>query len=263
MIDVVVLTKNSVKPCLSGCLESIAGGIPDSRLIAVDGGSTDGTIDLLEAYGAAVIDDSNGNRATARQKGIEAVKSDWFVFVDSDVILCENWLEKAMKHASSDVGAVWGAAIPASPSSEARYKAMGKFYGLSMSELAVRAGRMRGLTHDTLIRTEAVRDIQIPKDLTVLEDHYVRKHVEGSGFRWLSVTDPYCIHLEHERDRPRDYEEYGRCGRKTGFLPSWKVASYAFLGIPKALWILAATGSWSASKTQLSVYYHVIKGYLL
>jgi hypothetical protein len=41
---------------------------------------------------AKVIFDK-GTRATARQKGIEAVGTEWFVFVDSDVVLKEGWFE--------------------------------------------------------------------------------------------------------------------------------------------------------------------------
>ena len=44
-IDVVLLTKNSIKPCLKECVESIFANLPVNRLIVVDGGSTDGTLE--------------------------------------------------------------------------------------------------------------------------------------------------------------------------------------------------------------------------
>ena len=39
------------------------------------------------------------------------VKSDWFMFVDSDVILSKNWFDQAKKLVNDDVGAVWGIEI--------------------------------------------------------------------------------------------------------------------------------------------------------
>ena len=87
-IDVVLLTKNSERK-LQECVDSIYSNIPVARLIAVDGYSKDKTLDILGEFNrkyrnVKVIMDK-GTRATALQKGIEAVETDWFVFVDSDV----------------------------------------------------------------------------------------------------------------------------------------------------------------------------------
>ena len=74
-VDVVFLTKNSMKPCLKECLDAVYANVPVGRLLVIDGGSTDGTLDVVKTYAnCVVIDDVGGNRATARQKGIEAAK---------------------------------------------------------------------------------------------------------------------------------------------------------------------------------------------
>lgn len=97
-VDVVLLTKNSLKPCLGDCVHSIYKNVPLNRLIVVDGGSTDGTIEYLKKFpNVVIIDDSKGCRATARQIGIDMVETDWFLFVDSDVILSRNWFNEAWK----------------------------------------------------------------------------------------------------------------------------------------------------------------------
>ena len=49
-VDVVLLTKNSFKPCLKECLESIGDNLPINRLIIVDGGSTDETISFISDF---------------------------------------------------------------------------------------------------------------------------------------------------------------------------------------------------------------------
>ncbi|MDR2719264.1 MAG: glycosyltransferase family 2 protein, partial [Nitrososphaerota archaeon] len=112
-VDVVLLTKNSLKPCLRECVDSIYSNVPVSSLIVVDGGSTDGTLELLQTYpNVKIVSDVMGNRATARQKGIEAVETLWHVHVDSDVILCPDWFMRVWRRVEVDVGAVWGAALP-------------------------------------------------------------------------------------------------------------------------------------------------------
>jgi glycosyltransferase involved in cell wall biosynthesis len=78
-IDVVMLTKNS-DYILERCLDSIYNNIPINRLIVVDGFSTDRTLDILEKYrknyrNVVLVQDA-GTRATARQKGIELVKTE-------------------------------------------------------------------------------------------------------------------------------------------------------------------------------------------
>ena len=86
--------------------------MPVKQLIAVDGGSTDRTLEILNQfnskYGNVKIIHDKGTRATARQKGIENVNAEWFIFIDSDVVLCRDWYRKAMQHIDENVGAVWG-----------------------------------------------------------------------------------------------------------------------------------------------------------
>jgi len=45
-----LLTKNSLKPCLRECLNSIYSNVPVNRLLVVDGGSIDGTLDVVNEY---------------------------------------------------------------------------------------------------------------------------------------------------------------------------------------------------------------------
>jgi len=49
-VYVVLLTKNSNKPVLRLVLESLYKNVNVNRLIVVDGGSTDGTVELLSKY---------------------------------------------------------------------------------------------------------------------------------------------------------------------------------------------------------------------
>ncbi|MEM2179906.1 MAG: glycosyltransferase family A protein [Nitrososphaeria archaeon] len=263
-VDAIMLTKNSMKPCLKECLDSVYRNIPVNNLIVVDGGSSDGTLELIKNYPRVkVIMDTKGNRATSRQLGIESVETEWFVFLDSDVILCDKWFEYAKLYMKDPkVGAVWGAALQRSSTDFARYSAMGKLYGKDEVWIAVKAGRKRGLTHDTIIRKEAVKGIKIPPDLHVLEDHYIRIYVEGRGYKWLSVPRPYCYHYAHSRERPKDYFIFGRSAKKIGFLKLSTVLMYLFFGVPKSLWIYLNTWNRQAARAQYITYIYIIKGWL-
>jgi len=263
-VDVIILTKNSMKPCLKECLNSIYKNIPVANMIVLDGGSTDGTLELIKQYPRVkIISDTKGNRATSRQIGIETVRTEWFVFMDSDVILCEKWFKFIEPYLQKeDIGAVWGAALQRSATDLARYSAMGKLYGKDELWIAVKAGRKRGLTHDTIIRTKAVNGIKIPSDLHVLEDHYIRMFVEKNAYKWLSVPKPYCHHYAHSRERPKDWYIFGRSAKEIGFLKLPTVLMYLTLGAPKSLWIYLITHNKSAARTQYLTYIYIIKGWL-
>lgn len=188
-IDVVLITKNSER-LLRECLKSIYNNIPVKELIIVDGYSKDRTIKILkefkDKYNNVKILFDNGNRATARQKGINNVTADWFMFVDSDVVLCSDWYKKAQKYLQMDVGAVWGIEVWSTVSDP---KTMRLFLTTTRKIFDVRGG-----THDTLIRTDAVRDIKIPVHLHVFEDAYIKDWITKKGYRVVACYTPFCIH---------------------------------------------------------------------
>src|SRR3972149_8788416 len=113
-IDVVVLTKNSER-LLRECLKSVYRNVPVKRLLIVDGYSTDGTIQIVnefkEKHGNVVLIQDRGTRGNARQLALDKVETEWFMFVDSDVILCDGWFAKAAILVKENVGAIWGIEI--------------------------------------------------------------------------------------------------------------------------------------------------------
>ncbi len=188
-VDVVLLTKDSQR-LLRRCVESIYQNVPVGRLIVVDGGSKDQTLHILnefqQQYGNIKILQDNGNRATARQKGIQAVESEWFMFVDSDVVLCHDWYKKAQTYMQPDVGAIWGIEVWSTIKNQ---KTLKLFLTTTRKIFEVRGG-----THDTLIRTSLLRDIQIPKKLHVYEDAYIKDWITQKGYRVIACYDPFCLH---------------------------------------------------------------------
>jgi len=189
-IDVAILTMNS-DGMLKECINSVYMNVPVNNLIIVDGCSTDSTQSIVEGfqqqYGNIIFIQQKGTRASARQKAIQLVKSNWFMFVDSDVILSKNWLAQAEKLVRDNVGAIWGIEIW----SVLREKSI-----LALFErVTLKIFARRGGTHDMLIRRETVEDIKIPFQLHTYEDAYIKSWIEKKGFSVLGVYQPYCIHF--------------------------------------------------------------------
>ncbi len=263
-IDVVLLTKNSLKPCLKECLDSIYRNVPVNRLIVVDGGSTDGTLQLLHDYpDVVVIDDASGTRATARQKGIDAVTTDWHLQVDSDVILCGDWFRKACATITDEVGAVWGAALPNDKHFFNMTYAMSKLYRISVKDLMVKQMRSeRCMMHDTLIRTSTVKGIKIPAGLHIWEDDYIGRRIIRKGYRFLKVTEPYCLHNVTPNERFEGYVTAGYLMRRCHIGRFSQVVRWLVLAFPKSAWIYIVTRDFQASKTQFLSGVLTFKGWL-
>ena len=192
-IDVVVLTRNS-EHILAKCIASIYENVPVNNLIVVDGFSTDSTLKILneinKRHGNIRVLRVSGSRAKAREEAVRQVKTDWFVFIDSDVILSKDWFKKAEKSIKPDVGAVWGLNIDVIPN--VRDKRFIKLQSL----IARQCFNLRVGTHDTLIRREAVDGIEIPEQLHAYEDAFIIKWVKKKGYKTVVGDDVYCLHFK-------------------------------------------------------------------
>ena len=87
-VTVEILTFNN-KSTIAKTLESVRDF---DDILALDGGSTDGTIDILRSFGARIMPqdpDSVGPRpisdfSKVRNRGMLVAKHPWFLFIDSD-----------------------------------------------------------------------------------------------------------------------------------------------------------------------------------
>ena len=268
-LDIIMITKNSVDPCLDESLTSIekaaslAGIKP--RLIVVDGGSTDETLEIIAGHKDklnSVIFFDEGNRATARQVGFGQVVTEFFAFIDSDVVLPNEWFSQILPYFDDpEVGAVWGAAIQTAPKKRKYIEAMAKLYGRDPMDMAKSFGNVRGCLHDTMIRTEAVRGLEIPPHLHVMEDHYVRQHLEKGGWRWVSTDTPFSYHNMGD-DSPENAYMDAYYGWKLGvYSRTWYVKHLA-LSWAKLGYLLLATRDLQVVGTEASKEWQFFKATL-
>jgi glycosyltransferase involved in cell wall biosynthesis len=189
-VDVIVLTKNSER-LLKDCISSVYRNVPVNMLIVVDGYSTDKTVKIVkefkEKHGNVILVQDKGTRGAARQKAMSMVKTDWFMFVDSDVVLSENWFAEAEKHIKDDVGGIWGIEI---------WSVLRRTKILKLFErFTLKIFDKRGGTHDLLVRRKAVEDIQVPYQLHTYEDAYIKSWICKKGYKVVAVYEPYCFHF--------------------------------------------------------------------
>ena len=193
-VDVVVLTKNSER-LLRRCIDSVYQNVPVNRLIVVDGYSTDNTLQILEEFqerhGNVVLVQDRGTRGSARQVAINKVRTDWFMFVDSDVVLSRNWFAEAINLMRSDVGAIWGIEIW---SVLRGARVLGLF-----ERVTLKIFEKRGALHDLLVRRKAIDGIAVPYNLHTYEDAYIKSWICGKGYKVIGVYEPYCLHFRSTR----------------------------------------------------------------
>lgn len=151
------------------------------------------------------IDVTDHNLPEARQFLMSQVTTDWFLFLDDDVWLTASALRRLAESLSPAAGGV-GVRRLSDPHSAAKWSVWRP---------------VRGTLFASLIRTEAVEDIAIPADITVLEDQYIREHIENNGYLWLFDHRAKFKHLSRNR-HSIDFNE-GRIAGKYDLLPIWYV----------------------------------------
>jgi len=255
-VDVVLITKNSAThtPIFEKCLRSVYREVPIKRLIVVDDFSTDDTLKILEKFPKVEVHQIKGNRAVARQYGIKQVKTDWFMFVDDDVILCKDWFKIAQKYMFPEVGLIWGWDRVSNPHARNRMKIMYYLRKMDEYQLMLRNFERRGGTHDTLIRREAVKDIQIPPDLHVYEDWYIKTYVEKKGFKCVVPPELWCLHYLNPKYDLKNMAVIAELERKYKLRSSFEVLRNFALALPKCLAILLISGDLQACRDQWKMY---------
>jgi len=94
-ISVIICAKNADKT-IEACLKSIEENEP-SEIILIDGNSSDATVQITSKHTDKIYSDEGKGLAYARQLGARKASSEYIAYVDSDVVLTLNCLQKMLE----------------------------------------------------------------------------------------------------------------------------------------------------------------------
>jgi len=105
MLSVVIPTLNAESTLgrtLGALIPAVLKGVVREVIVA-DGGSTDTTLEIVDATGARLVPSSRG-RGAQLAEGAQNVRCDWLLFLEPDTVLQTDWeveVEKLIEHAQA------------------------------------------------------------------------------------------------------------------------------------------------------------------
>lgn len=239
-IDVAIPTWNSALH-LRKCIRKIRKNVPVNNIIIVDRFSQDDTLRICENFGCKIIQ-SGANLGTARRICIDHVKTEIFAFIDSDYILCDGWFDKLVGYFDDDVGAVSGRHRIISPCKHYEHYRSASMSRNEFAVLEYGVGKGGG-TENTLIRTWAVSDVEMPANVSGREDWVIAEHVKAKGLRWLNAP---VVSVHHTADPYKQQLWAGGGARRlnaSGVGVRWPlVRSVLSLFLQAAYWVIRPRG---------------------
>jgi len=119
-VSITIVTYNSgrfIKKCLESVLEQ---EYPDFEVIVIDNASTDGTVDILEAFETrcrVIYNQENAGFAAAQNQAIALARGDWVLTLNPDVLLLPDFVARlvAAGHIDPHIGTVCGKLLTMTP----------------------------------------------------------------------------------------------------------------------------------------------------
>ena len=113
-ISVAVITLNCIST-IQKCLQALVDlDYPKDRfeIVIVDGGSTDGTTEVLQKFPVRIVVDPRKNRGVARNTAVDHCRGQIIAFTDADCIPLKSWLiDHASVHSDPRILVVAGAVL--------------------------------------------------------------------------------------------------------------------------------------------------------
>jgi glycosyltransferase involved in cell wall biosynthesis len=186
------------------CIESVKANANEktkSEIIIVDNGSTDGTIEIVKESGIGIIENTEGirkNISVLRNMGAKASQGMVLAFLDADMIVPDNWLEKANAHFCDGFEGAVGF-VEKAPSSAGW---VGRVWGTHLSLKRDKAMNVDFLPGRNIFINRHVFEMigGFNGTLRTAEDKDLTFRVLQAGFRVISVPDIAVIHLGYEKN---------------------------------------------------------------
>jgi glycosyltransferase involved in cell wall biosynthesis len=193
-ISVVIPTLNSGRT-LEEMLDSLASQIYDNlEVIAVDGGSTDNSLEILSGYPVRILRNDRRGVGAARRAGVDDAKGELVAFLDSDCIAPPDWLSKlyskTQEHA--DAAAIGGIAKAKTPSLISKCLEY-RLFGIEKGEVDIEVesvATMNAIYHKNAIL--AVGNFNLEYELA--EDPELNRRLRKAGFKLVLSPQVVVFH---------------------------------------------------------------------
>lgn len=231
-VSVLLLTKNGGRDLECSLRALFAQKQVDTfEVIAVDSGSTDGTLELLRQFPIQIRHISAHEFHHARTRNLAAgfASGQILVFLSQDAIPASDlWLSEMISNFDDPgVAAVYGRHFPKPGSSVEREDALETIYGAHkiIKDPAHRNGMGYRFYHfsdvNAAIRRSVWEDAHFPEDLKVFEDLGIAKHILDHG--WKIVYEPQAaVFHSHTHTTLGLFKRYFDIGYTLKLLKIWE-----------------------------------------
>jgi glycosyltransferase involved in cell wall biosynthesis len=186
-LDVLLFTLDA-EMYLERCLDTVYREIPVNKVIALDGGSKDRTLEILNKYPRMEIHVRPDIRTTGKgcEFSLGQVSTPWIVFMDADIELPEGWYDEMLKYRD-------------------KYDFFGckrimhyEFYRVDQTSLDM---NKRPMGAPWLAKRDSLKNYHVDDDyMWRATDILVRQVVEMNGYKFGKVSSTY--HYHHTTDNP-------------------------------------------------------------
>lgn len=207
-VDGIMMTLDAEK-YLEKTLDAMYREVPIKTLYVIDGGSKDGTIEILKKYPRVDIEI---NQEATMGKGLELlfnkVTTNWFVFIDNAKVPAVGWYDEMAKHQN-------------------KYDFYGSkriiHYEFEREDPTTTDINKRPLGGPWIIKHQAIEEYHVDNDYAWrIIDVILRKAVEQAGYRYGAVPSTY--HTAYLTDQERYASDETKRGTALEFkIPEMRV----------------------------------------
>lgn len=158
------------------------------------------------------------SRALARTELIEKANTEWFLLIDSDIIVNVEWANKIlkqMKSAKPDVATISGLGL-----SDSKILNFIRFFLIRIRGTK----KQRLFTSNTLVRLSAVKGIilDVPNE-THNEDFQLQEKINERGFKCMNDYSAICKHIKKGNKVWNDaFSDFRRIAKQEGLITAIK-----------------------------------------
>ena len=186
LFSIVTVTYNAA-PLLERTIESVLGqAFPDSEYIIIDGGSNDGTLEIISNYSHRLkywISEKDSGIYNAMNKAIQQCSGEWVIFMNAgDTFSSNDILARIQPHCTGDTDIIYGDRFRISTTGEKTYQKAGRLEDSHLREV---------IFHQScLIRTNLLKERPYDESYKLAADYEFILHSinEHRKFKYTGIA---------------------------------------------------------------------------